>query len=247
MAILRICHLYPDLLNLYGDRGNIITLVQRSRWRGMEASVDHVTINEKLDLKKYDLLFIGGGQDFEQGILLPDLRAGKREMITEAIEEGLTVLAICGGFQLLGKSYKTWDGREYEFVGALNFFTLGHKERMVGDYIFRCDEISDGNSLIAGFENHSGKTYLGTGVRPLGTVLKGFGNNGQDRSEGARYRNVFCSYSHGALLPKNPGLCDLILHTALDRSHPGLIWKALDDRIEHAARDLIRRRLRCKG
>lgn len=237
---LNICHLYPDILNLYGDRGNVLCLRKRLGWRGIDANVEEVSIGQKLEASKYDLLFIGGGQDFEQEVLLPDLRGEKTQELISAIEDGLPVLAICGGYQMLGQYYKTWDGQQCDFTGALDLYTVGSEQRMIGNYMFSCEEAG---CNIVGFENHSGKTYLGSGVRPLGRVLEGSGNNGEDGTEGARYKNVFASYSHGCLLPKNPKLADLILQTALERKYGALTLPPLPDTLETAAHTYMENRL----
>ena len=237
---LNICHLYPDILNLYGDRGNVLCMRKRLNWRGIEANVEEVSIGQKLEASKYDLLFIGGGQDFEQEVLLPDLRGEKTQELISAIEDGLPVLAICGGYQMLGQYYKTWDGQQCDFTGALDLYTVGSEQRMIGNYMFSCEEAG---CNIVGFENHSGKTYLGSGVRPLGRVLEGSGNNGEDGTEGARYKNVFASYSHGCLLPKNPKLADLILQTALERKYGALTLPSLPDTLETAAHTYMENRL----
>ena len=237
---LNICHLYPDILNLYGDRGNILCMRKRLAWRGIDVNVDEVSIGQKLEASKYDLLFIGGGQDFEQEVLLPDLRGATTEELKAAIEDNLPVLAICGGYQMLGQYYKTWDGAQCDFTGALDLYTIGSKDRMIGNYMFTCDEL---NCEIVGFENHSGKTYLGAGVKPMGKVLAGFGNNGEDGTEGARYKNVFGTYSHGSLLPKNPKLADHILRVALERKYGEAELTPLDDSLETAAHDYMKRRL----
>ena len=237
---LNICHLYPDILNLYGDRGNILCMRKRLAWRGIDVNVDEVSIGQKLEASKYDLLFIGGGQDFEQEVLLPDLRGAKTEELKAAIEDNLPVLAICGGYQMLGQYYKTWDGKQCDFTGALDLYTVGSEQRMIGNYMFTCDEA---DCKIVGFENHSGKTYLGSGVKPLGKVLEGYGNNGEDGTEGARYKNVFASYSHGCLLPKNPKLADLILQTALERKYGALTLPSLPDTLETAAHTYMENRL----
>ena len=215
---LRICHLYPDLLNLYGDRGNILCMRRRLEWRGIGAEVTEVTVGEQADFTQFDLFFIGGGQDFEQEVLLSDLKAGKGGEIKAAIADGKTFLTICGGYQMLGSYYRTWDGKQCDFIGAIDYYTVGSKERMIGNYMYRTTPESSG-SIVVGFENHSGKTYLGEDVAPLGMMIKGYGNNGEDQTEGARYNNVFATYSHGSLLPKNPVLCDFILQTALDRRY----------------------------
>ena len=239
---LNICHLYPDILNLYGDRGNVLCMRKRLNWRGIEANVEEVSIGQKLEASKYDLLFIGGGQDFEQEVLLPDLRGEKTQELISAIEDGLPVLAICGGYQMLGQYYKTWDGVQCDFTGALDLYTIGGEKRMIGNYMFTCDELPGLN--VVGFENHSGKTYLGSGVKPLGQVLEGYGNNGEDKTAGARYLNVFASYSHGCLLPKNPVLCDHILKTALTHKYGKAELAPLDDRLETAAHDYMENRLK---
>ena len=189
---LNICHLYPEVLNLYGDRGNIRCMKKRLEWRGIKAHVDELKIGEHRDLTAYDLFFIGGGQDFEQEVLLGDLKSGKADEIRSAVEDGKTFLCICGGYQMMGHYYETYDGVKCEFLGAVDFYTVGGKTRMIDNYAFRLSEES-GGSTVVGFENHSGKTYLGAGVTPLGTVLKGNGNNGEDGTEGVRYKNVFGS------------------------------------------------------
>jgi CobQ-like glutamine amidotransferase family enzyme len=238
---LNICHLYPDVLNLYGDRGNVTCMERRLRWRGIDVTTTGVSVGESLDPTKFDLFFIGGGQDFEQEVLLDDLAGQKSAQIKAAIEDGKTFLAICGGYQMLGSYYKTWDGQQCDFIGALDLYTIGHKDRMIGNYMFTCDEL-DGVQVV-GFENHSGKTYLGSNVRPLGHVLTGNGNNGEDGLEGARYHNVFATYSHGCLLPKNPVLCDYLLQTALAHKYGAVELAPLDDNLETMAHDAMQLRL----
>ncbi|MCR5135756.1 MAG: glutamine amidotransferase [Oscillospiraceae bacterium] len=239
---LKICHLYPDVLNLYGDNGNIICLRERLRRRGIDCELQRVPIGEKADLSNADLVFIGGGQDFEQEVLLQDLRGGKAAELRAAIEDGVCVLAICGGYQMLGAYYETHDGTRCDFIGALDLYTVGSPQRMIGNTVFQCTEECGGAELI-GFENHSGKTRLGSGLKPLARVVVGHGNNGEDGFEGAHYKNVFGSYSHGPLLPKNPAFCDLLLRTALERRFGSVSLEALDDRAENAAHDAMRRRL----
>ena len=231
---LNICHLYPDILNLYGDRGNIITMKRRLEGRGIKVNIDECSIGQPLNADKYDIFFIGGGQDFEQEVLLRDLSSGKAQDIRTAVEEEKTFLAICGGYQMLGEYYKTWDGVQLDFIGAIGVHTIGAKERMIGNYMFRTTPES-GDTVVVGFENHSGKTYLSEQVAPLGMMLSGNGNNGEDKTEGARYKNVFGTYSHGSLLPKNPVLCDFILQTALNHRYDGELnaHRYMQERLSH--------------
>lgn len=238
---LKICHLYPDVLNLYGDRGNVLCMEQRLRWRGIDVLTTGISVGQPLRASDYDLFFIGGGQDFEQEVLLEDLGGGKAGEIRAAVADGKTFLAICGGYQMLGNSYKTWDGVQCDFIGALDLDTVGCKDRMIGNYMFTCEDL--GGATVVGFENHSGKTYLGGGVRPMGKVLSGFGNNGEDGYEGARFRNVFATYSHGCLLPKNPALCDCILTAALAYKYGSAALAPLDDTLELAAHQYMEKRL----
>ncbi len=233
---LKICHMYPDVLNLYGDRGNVLCMTRRLKWRGIDASVTKLPIGDSRSLAGFDLVFIGGGQDFEQQVLLSDLHRGKDKEIKAAIEDGVTFLTICGGYQMLGSYYETFDGKRCDFIGALDLYTKGSVKRMIGNYKFQCSP-SAGGSVVVGFENHSGKTWLGSGLEPLGKVLSGYGNNGEDGSEGAHYKNVFGTYSHGPLLPKNPELCDLILKTALERKYGSAELLPLDDSFELLAHD----------
>ena len=239
---LKICHLYPDVLNLYGDRGNVLCLQKRLAWRGIESEVTNLPIGAKADFTDFDLFFVGGGQDFEQEVLLEDLRGGKDAEIRAAVEDGRTFLAICGGYQMLGSYYRTWTGEQCDFIGAVDLWTEGQPERMIGNFAFRCAPES-GGSTVVGFENHSGRTHLGAGVKPLGTVLAGNGNNGEDGTEGCRYKNVFGSYSHGPLLPKNPLLADFILLTALRRRYPDAELAPLEDEYERRAHDAMAKRL----
>lgn len=239
---LKICHIYPDVLNLYGDTGNILALQYRLKQRGISVSVDKLMVNDKLENTDYDIYFIGGGQDFEQDVLLKDASVNKSSAIKDAIESNKVFLAICGGYQVLGKYYKTWDNKRMDFIGALDVYTIGNKDRMIGNFMYEL--IDHPGNRIVGFENHSGKTYLGDSVKPLGKIIYGKGNNGEDGYEGARYKNVFATYSHGPLLPKNPYFCDLLLETALKNKY-GLEFKLseLDDTFENRAHQYIESRL----
>ena len=233
---LKICHMYPDVLNLYGDGGNIICMKKRLNWRGIEASVTKLPIGERASLADFDIVFIGGGQDFEQEVLLDDLHRGKDREIISAIDDGVVFLTICGGYQMMGSYYETYDGKRCDFIDAVDLYTVGSKQRMIGNYKFRCADDA-GGSVVVGFENHSGKTYLGAGAKPLGQVLAGFGNNGEDGTEGVRHKNLFGCYCHGPMLPKNPAFCDMLLQTALERRYGAVTLDPLDDRAELAAHD----------
>ncbi|MBR0413277.1 MAG: glutamine amidotransferase [Eubacterium sp.] len=233
--MIKIAHLYPNMLNLYGDRGNIIALTQRMNARGIEVQTDAITMGKSFNADDYDILFIGGGQDFEQDVLLEDLKQGKDVQIQNAIESGKVMLAICGGYQMLGKYYKTHDGKMLEYMGALDFYTEGKPERMIGNYAFKTKEGIE----IVGFENHSGRTYLGDSVEPLGTMIKGYGNNGEDGTEGVRYKNTFGTYSHGPVLPKNPQFADLLIAKALENKYGKADLEPLDDTLETKAQNQV--------
>jgi lipid II isoglutaminyl synthase (glutamine-hydrolysing) len=223
---IKICHLYHDLLNLYGDKGNIIALTKRCEWRGINVSISNITLGDDFKPSDHDIVFLGGGQDYEQEIIQGDLLKNRSGPVKEAIEHGTVFLCICGGYQLLGKYYRTSSGKEIEALDILDIWTESGRGRMIGNLIFKCDVLrshSDSQDFhdgsVVGFENHSGRTFLGSGVKPLGLVIKGGGNNGIDKTEGAIYKNVYCSYSHGSLLPKNPHLADHIIETALRRKY----------------------------
>lgn len=239
---LKICHLYPDVLNLYGDTGNIICMKNRLEWRGIDVSVTSLPIGEMQSLTEFDVFFLGGGQDFEQEVLLNDLHTGKDKSLVSAIEDGKVFLAICGGYQMLGNYYQNASGRRCDFLGAIDFYTESSSKRLIGNYAFRCYPMS-GSSIVVGFENHSGRTYLGKGVQPLGRIIVGHGNNGKDKTEGVRYNNVFGTYSHGPVLPKNPEFCDIILWTALDRKYGACVLPDLDDTKEHMAHDSVLKKM----
>lgn len=234
---LRIAHLYPDMLNLYGDRGNIIALTERTKARNIDVTVDAVTMGKSFIADDYDILFIGGGQDFEQDVLLDDLKKGKDEQISRAINNGIAMLAICGGYQMLGKYYKTYDGKMLDYIGAIDFYTEGREERMIGNFAYKTKEGIE----VVGFENHSGRTYLGKDTEPLGKMIKGYGNNGEDGTEGVRFKNTFGTYSHGPVLPKNPQLTDLIISKALENKYGSAQLAPLDDTLEAKAREQVRK------
>jgi len=209
-------HLYPDQLNLYGDRGNILTLQRRCQLRGIELRVVELGIGDALAPDEYDMLFIGGGQDKEQAPVAQDLLEIKSIGLWAAIEDDIPVLAVCGGYQLLAHYYRPAEGPDMRGLGVFDAWTIhkGAKEpRCIGDIAIDWN----GNTLV-GFENHGGRTYLGT-AKPLGKVLKGHGNNAEDHTEGAVYRNSFGTYMHGSLLPKNPHFADHLIALALARTY----------------------------
>lgn len=219
---------------------------QRLAWRGIDCKVDRIGIGDAAQLTHYDLFFIGGGQDFEQEVLLQDLKTGKDQEIRAAVEDGKTFLCICGGYQMMGHYYETHEGVRNEFLGAIDLYTVGGDVRMIDNYVYTLDPRSCpgmDNISVVGFENHSGRTYLGDGVQPLGRIVKGNGNNGEDGTEGVRYKNVFGTYSHGPVLPKNPQFCDYLLTTALSRKYGDVTLDPLGDAFENAAHDAVMHRV----
>ncbi len=240
---LRLAHLYPGQMNIYGDRGNIIALQQRAQWRNILLEPVPVEIGQEVDFSTFDLAFIGGGQDAQQTLVAQDLKQVKGDSLRSAVENGLVLLSICGGYQLLGKSFLTHEGKELEGVGLFDLHTVGGRKRMIGNILIQ-SELEGRKVPLVGFENHSGKTYLGQGVKPLGKVIKGFGNNGEDGTEGAVYKNGYGTYLHGSLLPKNPELADHLLLTAVTRRYKEeLAWPALDDGLELKAKNAMISRL----
>jgi lipid II isoglutaminyl synthase (glutamine-hydrolysing) len=217
----RICHLYPSLLSVAGDRGNLFTLIQRCAWRGIGYTVTEADVGEVPDFSRADVILLHGGQDREMTAAASDLEA-KSGPLREAIEGGAVVLAICAGYQLLGRYYAPAKGPVLPGLGVLDVVTRGGPERFIGHVAMQCDLGSAGRGTITGFENHSGRTYLGDGVKPLGRVAAGAGNNGEDGTEGARYREVYATYLHGPVLPKNPWLADHLLSRALAHRYPDI-------------------------
>jgi CobQ-like glutamine amidotransferase family enzyme len=206
---IRVGHLYPDYLNIYADRGNIAVLTARAAARGHELSVEAITLGDSIP--QADLFYIGGGQDREQQLVTPDLTA-KASALREAVEAGAALLAVCGGYQLLGRFYRDRDGTELPGIGLLGLHTVAGEHRLIGDVLLDC---SWAGETLAGFENHAGRTYLDPGVEPLGRVIAGFGNDGESGSEGARMGRVYGTYLHGPLLPRNPWFADRLLEDAL--------------------------------
>jgi len=269
MTSLSIAHLYPEQMNIYGDRGNILTLKQRCSWRGIQLRVDPIKPGMHVDWTAYDLVFFGGGQDSGQSLIASDFVERHGADVRAAIRDGLVVLSICGGYQLLGHYFLTNTGEKLPGIGALDVHTVGGTKRMIGNIVVEwsqpgtheAGEHQGARSKVArasaddlrastldlrlvGFENHSGRTYLGAGVRPLGRVLRGYGNNGEDGTEGCVYHNAHGCYMHGSLLPKNPHFADHLLRLALLRRYGSAAPLApLDDVVELRAHDTMIARL----
>jgi CobQ-like glutamine amidotransferase family enzyme len=237
---LRVCALYPDLMNIYADRGNLLLLRRRCEWRGIGFELTASGLGEPLDGEAADLFYIGGGQDRDQRLCAFDLAEVKREGLHAAAERGAAVLAVCGGYQLLGRSYELGD-ETLPGVGLVDLHTVRSDAlRLIGNIAIEVDlgERAGGVRVLAGFENHGGRTHLGPAAQPLGRVLKGQGNNGADGLEGIRQQNVIGTYMHGPLLPKNAWLADWLIATALGRDAP---LPPLDDAFEAAAHVEARR------
>ncbi|GAC1315401.1 MAG: glutamine amidotransferase [Chloroflexota bacterium] len=244
---LRLVHLYPDLMSVYGDRGNVLTLVRRAQWRDLPVDVQEVTVDDRLDPSGVDMIFFGGGQDREQAVVSPDFLQGKGEAVREAVEGGAALLSVCGGYQLLGQSYTTVDGQELPGAGLFDVRSVPGPTRHIGNVLIETSLDGRPRTLV-GFENHSGRTYLGDNVTPLGRTVVGAGNNGEDGTEGAVYKGAIGCYLHGSLLPKNPWLADHLLAIALQhrRGEPVELAR-LDDRLEDDAHQVMASRVRRVG
>jgi lipid II isoglutaminyl synthase (glutamine-hydrolysing) len=233
---IRIGWLYPDLMNIYGDRGNVITLVNRCKWRGIPVQVDELDVGDPIPDGRHDIFFIGGGQDREQQIVCMDLLELKGEALRNQVEQGAAALAICGGYQLFGKYYRPFDGEELTGIEIFDAFTVAGDKRCIGNVVAN-SALGGPAGTVVGFENHSGKTYLGQGCAPLGMVTVGYGNNAEDRTEGAVYKGAVGTYLHGSLLPKNPGLADFLIEKGLARRAGPVRLDALDDTLELRAQE----------
>jgi len=229
---LRVCALYPDLMNIYADRGNLLLLEYRCRWRGLGFTLQASGLGERLDPDAADIYYIGGGQDRDQKLCAYDLVEVKRDALQAAAARGAVILAVCGGYQLLGHSYQL--GQEtLPGVGLLDLETVrADGPRLIGNVAIEVELEAGTRRVLAGFENHGGRTILGPAATPLGHVLKGHGNNGRDGREGVREHNVIGTYLHGPLLPKNAWFADWLIATALGLDDP---LADLDDRLEAAA------------
>ena len=261
MTPIRIAHLYPDHMNLYGDRGNILCLEARCRWRGIPVSVTNVDLNDPFDSEAYDIVFVGGGPDREQERIARDLTGDKAEAVRGAVQNDVVFLAVCGGYQLFGHYYHPAEGEDLPGLGIFDLYTEHPgltARRCIGNLVAECSvplgggrapspskgegqgegDVGAGQpsdrspQTLVGFENHGGRTYLGPGTQPLARVISGHGNNGDDRTEGAVYKNAFGTYLHGSFLPKNPQFADQLISLALTRRGEPAQLIPLDDGVE---------------
>lgn len=240
---IKLYHLYPDAMNLYGDIGNVICLRQRCQWRDIDFEVIDVKIGDKIDFSDADIIYLGGGQDRGQKIIQNDLQKRKNE-IKEAIESGAVALTICGGYQLFGKYFKTKDGEEIPGIEIFDAHTIAGEKRLIGNVIAETvNDIGLKDVSLVGFENHSGITTLGSETKPLAKVIKGFGNDGKGEFEGGYYKNAFGTYLHGPLLPKNPEFADLLLERALKYRYKDIApLEKLDNNFEKRAHEFAIKR-----
>ncbi len=243
-------YLYEDLMNIYGDTGNIIALQRRAQWRGIEVKLKVKSLKSKIKKGEIDLYFFGGGQDQAQELVSKDLlTSGKGKIIKQEVARGIPLLSICGGYQLLGDYYKPHQGPKLTGVGLFPAYTLASYDRMIGNIVIKSSAFSyqlsrfnrddrrlTTDDFLVGFENHSGKTHLKKEAIPLGMVIKGFGNNSKDKTEGCIYKNAIGCYMHGSLLPKNPKLADWLLKKALEVKYKKIVeLEPLDDTLESQA------------
>ncbi len=228
-------HLYADLMNIYGDDGNIIALQKRCEWRGIKVQILRLEIGDKIKANEVDIYFFGGGQDQAQTDIANDLIKLKGHSIRADIERGVPLLSICGGYQLLGDYYKPHEGDKLPGLGIFPAYTEASHDRMIGNIVIKTKNLGK----LVGFENHSGKTYLKDPQNALGTVITGFGNNGEDQTEGCVYKNAIGCYMHGSLLPKNPDLADWLIEKALEVKYGEKVeLKPLDDKLENLAHEI---------
>jgi CobQ-like glutamine amidotransferase family enzyme len=244
---IRVGHLYPDYLNIYADRGNIAVFAERARARGHVLDVRAISIGDAVPVGGIDLFYVGGGQDREQALVASDL-AAKAEPLRTAVEDGAAFLAVCGGYQLLGRFYRDVEGVELPGIGLLPLHTVAGRRRMIGDVLLDCSWAGEDRTL-AGFENHAGRTHLDESAEPLGRVVAGFGNDGETEVEGCRWLRVYGTYLHGPLLPRNPWFADRLLAEALAHAtgrEPEELSPLPDD-LEAAAHRVAAERARERG
>jgi lipid II isoglutaminyl synthase (glutamine-hydrolysing) len=243
---IRVGHLYPDYLNIYADRGNIAVFARRAALRGHELEVTGLSVGDEVRPGEHDLLYVGGGQDREQALIAPDLVA-KGPAIEAAVDGGAALLAVCGGYQLLGRGYRGHQGDSMPGIGLFPHETVAGERRMIGDVLLECDWA--GGRTLAGFENHAGRTRLDAGAEPLGRVVAGFGNDGESGYEGVRVGRAIGTYLHGPLLPRNPWLGDWLLAQALAHATGGEPpeLEPLADVLESEAHAVSAQRARDRG
>ena len=230
--------LYPDLMNIYGDRGNILTLLKRAEWRDYEPRLFELGRGTTKRMDEVDVFFFGGGQDREQALVYEDLLEHKQPPLERAVAAGAVVLAVCGGYQLLGHYYQTAEGERFPGIGLIDVRTEAGKKRFIGDVVVDTEMVDLTPTTLVGFENHSGRTFLGPKAAPMGRVRLGFGNNGSDGTEGCLQGGVVGTYLHGSLLPKNPHLADHLIRGGLRRRGVDEL-SPLDDSAELSAHELI--------
>jgi hypothetical protein len=244
----RVGHLYPDYLNIYADRGNIAVLARRAAWRGHELDVVELSVGDEVRPDDHDLLYVGGGQDREQELVAQDL-AAKTEGVLAAADGGAAVLAVCGGYQLLGRAYRDLRGVELPGIGLFPLETVAGGRRMIGDVLLECELEPGLRRTLAGFENHAGRTRLDEGAAALGRVVAGFGNDGESGYEGCRVGRAVGTYLHGPLLPRNPWFADWLLAQALAHAtgEDPVALPPLPDELEAAAHAVSARRAATRG
>jgi hypothetical protein len=239
---INIAYLYPELLNIYGDRGNVFAFVNRCLWRNIEANITEISIGDIIDPDKYDFYFIGGGQDQQQIAVSQELQKQKF-YFQKAAENKAVFLAICGGYQLLGHYYKPHKGEELRGISLMDAYTVAGNARYIGNVTIKSDLPLSSEKTLVGFENHSGLTWLQGETKPIGHVIVGNGNNGKDKKEGGYFRNVFGTYLHGSLLPKNPHFTDYLIKLSLERNYGEVELSSINDFIEWIAhKKAIRRK-----
>jgi lipid II isoglutaminyl synthase (glutamine-hydrolysing) len=245
---IRVAHLYPDYLNIYADRGNIAVLARRAAWRGHELEVELVGMRDRVEPGAHDLFYVGGGQDREQALVAADI-AAKGDALRDAVDGGAAFLAVCGGYQLLGRFYRDRSGAELPGAGLVPLHTVAGERRMIGDVLLDCELEPGERRTLAGFENHAGRTILEAGLEPLGRVIAGFGNDGESGYEGCRSGRVVGTYLHGPLLPRNPWFADWLLAQAIahrSRAEPPVL-EPLPDDLEAEAHAVAAARAKSRG
>jgi lipid II isoglutaminyl synthase (glutamine-hydrolysing) len=247
VTAIRVAHLYPDYLNIYADRGNIAVLERRAAWRGLSLEVRGIGMGDSLEPGSVDLVYVGGGQDREQALIAPDL-AKRAKPLFELVAGGAAVLAVCGGYQLLGRGYRDLAGAELPGADVFPHVTVAGERRMIGDVLLECELDPGVRHTVAGFENHAGRTVLDEGAEPLGRVVAGFGNDGESGFEGCRVANAIGTYLHGPLLPRNPWLADwLLVRAAEHRTGVRPVFEPLPDELEQDAHAVSAERARARG